>query len=620
MKRIKRAAAVLTVGMVCLGSISLTGCGGGGSSAENQFSWWMTAAESTDYYVDYSENPVMKYLTENVTYENSEGEQDHISFEIQTAPAGKEVDNFNTLITTGSYTDIIDLTYYGGALSDLYEQGQILDLGEYIDEYMPNYKAYLEAHPEEAIYATTNVDGEEKYLSIISFLDSIDSYSQDFGFCYRRDWIVKYGTQPDEFYDPMNDSAPRANPNAGKAFSGYFSLDNDGNEIQETEYSDNVNGDSWVDDVVFPSGYTDPMYISDWEWMFEIFDKAMEEQGITDGYCMSMYYPGYIANGDLVTGFGGGGPTWYKDGDEVKFGADTESFKAYLECMNQWYENGWLDKQFSERSTDMFYRIDEVTMRSGKVGLWMGAVSTLGTRISSEEQPYTEGLVVYGARQPINDIYGTAETQLQIPYTMYQSEKVGGGIAITDKAKDKDLALLFRFLDNLYSQEGSITRTMGLSAEQMAECQNESYQEYGLEDGAYTVVNEDGEDVYYYVPILEQDEGNLRSAMTGNRLPGIKCNSKMGHTDTETFQHSREEWVAYEATGFIASLNSRRTADAISEHQKIKSRIEDEYMYINVPQFIKGEKNLDSDWETFCSDLQKRDYQAVCDGYNEALK
>lgn len=311
---------------------------------------------------------------------------------------------------------------------------------------------------------------------------------------------MKYGTQPDEFYDPMNDSAPRANPNAGKAFSEYFSLDNDGNEIQETEYSDNVNGDSWVDDVVFPSGCTDPMYISDWEWMFEIFDKAMEEQGITDGYCMSMYYPGYIANGDLVTGFG------------------------------------------------------------------------------------------------------------------------GGGIAITDKAKDKGLALLFRFLDNLYSEEGNITRTMGLSAEQMAECQNENYQEYGLEDGAYTVVNEDGEDVYYYVTTLEQDEGNLRSAMTGNRLPGIKCSSKMGHTDTETFKHSREEWVAYEATGFIASLNSRRTADAISEHQKIKSRIEDEYMYINVPQFIKGEKNLDSDWETFCSDLQKRDYQAVCDGYNEALK
>lgn len=619
MKHRKRALAAVLAGTLCLGSISLTGCGGS-SSADNEFTWWMAAAESTDYYADYSQNPVMKYLTENMTYENEEGEQENISFEIQTSPAGKEQENFNNLITTGSYTDVMDLTFYGGSLADLYEQGQILDLGEYIDKYMPNYKKYLEEHPEEAAYATTKVDGEEKYLSIYTFLDSIDAYSQDFGFCYRRDWIVKYGVQPDEFYDPREDSAPEANPNAGQPFSGYYSLDTEGNEIHETEYSDKVDGDSWVDDVVFPSGNTDPVYISDWEWMFGIFEKAMADQGITDGYCLSIYYPGYIANGDLVTGFGGGGTTWYKDGDEVKFGADTESFKAYLECMNQWYENGWLDQQFSERSTDMFYRIDEVTMRSGKVGLWMGAVSTLGSRVYSEQQPYTDGIVVYGARQPINDMYGTEETQLQTPFTMYQSEMIGGSIAVTDKAKDKDLALLFHFLDNLYSEEGSITRTMGLSKEQMEECQNESYIEYGLENGAYTVENTDGEDRYYYADILEKDDGNIRSAMTGNRLPGIKCSSVIGHSDTPTFQHSREEWVCYKATGFIASLNSRRTAEAIADHQKIKSRIEDEYMYINVPQFIKGEKNFDSDWDNFCSDLQKRDYQTVIDGYNEALE
>ncbi|MDO5424181.1 MAG: hypothetical protein Q4F41_10680 [Eubacteriales bacterium] len=626
MKHQKQALA-LSLGLVCAGSLCLTGCGkseSGNSSSSGEdvhFSWWMTAAESTDYYTDYTENPVLKYITDTMTFENAEGGQSTISFEVQAPPSGKEEDNFNTLLSTDSYTDIMDLTFYSGSAAELYEEGKILDLTEYIDKYMPNYKGYLEAHPEVAKYATIKVGDEEKYLTLTSASDSIDAYSQDFGFCYRRDWILKYGKQPDTLYDPMKDDAPTENPNAGEAFTGYFTLDNEGNEIHEETYSDTVNGDSWVDDIVFPSGNPDPTYISDWEWMFEIFETALEEEGITDGYALSIYYPGYNANGDLVCAFGGGGPTWYNAGDEIKFGAVTDDFKAYLECMNQWYENGWLDKQFAERSADMFYRIDEVSYRSGKVGLWMGAPSTLGTRLYAAEQTYTDGIMVFAAPQPINDIYGGEEQQLQIPYTMYQAELSGGAVVVSDKAKDKDLQVLFEFLDYLYSEEGSILRTMGLSKEQMEACQNETYKKLGLDEGGYTVETIDGETYYRYAALLEEDDGNVKSAMTGNRLPGLRCSSKIVYSDTETMQHNRELWVCYEATGFLGGqINGRRTAERMKEHGKIRSRIENEYMYINVPKFIKGEKNLEEDWETFCKDLAKRDYQSVCDGYNEALE
>lgn len=52
--------------------------------------------------------------------------------------------------------------------------------------------------------------------------------------------------------------------------------------------------------------------------MFEIYETAMQEAGVTsDGYMLSIYYPGYNANGDLTTGFGGGGVNFYRKEDNT---------------------------------------------------------------------------------------------------------------------------------------------------------------------------------------------------------------------------------------------------------------------------------------------------------------
>lgn len=158
------------------------------------------------------------------------------------------------------------------------------------------------------------------------FSDGIQPMFQ--GFCYRRDWIAKYG----------------ANPQTGAAFTYGFTDEND--------------FESWEDDVVFPNGTDEPLYISDWEWMFEIFEKAMEEQGISDGYCYSPYYYGYMQTGDLFTGFGGGAPYWYNDNGTCVNGIETDSFRAYLQCLNTWYQKGWLDKSFSEHTSDVFFAVD----------------------------------------------------------------------------------------------------------------------------------------------------------------------------------------------------------------------------------------------------------------------
>lgn len=130
----------------------------------------------------------------------------------------------------------------------MYEEGIILDLTDLVRENMPNYCAVLDSNEAVRGKAVYDVDGEEKILAIYGVNEDYPYYFA--GTMYRRDWLVKYGT----------------NPQTGAAFTGGYTDEND--------------VDSWVDDVVFPSGGTDPVYISDWEWMFEIFEKALADQGL----------------------------------------------------------------------------------------------------------------------------------------------------------------------------------------------------------------------------------------------------------------------------------------------------------------------------------------------------
>ena len=590
--------------------------------ALRSFTYLLDKGESTEYYLNYEDNPVMRYIANYKTFEASDGTQQRVLMSFQVPPAGKEADNLSLLVSTQSYPDVMSMTYFGGSLAELYEAGNILDLGPYIDQYMPNYKAWLEANPQ--VIATTPVGDQDLHLTLTGIRANLSAYDLFAGWCYRRDWIVRYGVQPDMLFDPMADSEPRPNPKAGQAFSGHYTLDKDGNAIESATLEENVNGDSWVDDVIFPSGNTDPIYISDWEWMFEIFERALKEQGIADGYVTSVYYPGFNQNGDLVSSFGGGSPwLWYDaEHNEVKFGGDSDTFKTYLACMNAWWNRGWIDKQFAERSGDMYYKIDDVTVRSGKVGFWQGSVSTLGSRISNAALPYTEGAVVFGAANPINDVYGGPEQQLKIPDTFFGTAKYGGSVVVTDKAKEKDLALLFHWLDYFYTEEGAMLNNYGLSAEQQAQLQDATYLRFGV-DAAYTLVERDGQQMVRFHDLLKVNDGNIRTAMNGSRVMGLGSPMLVDYGDTDTYvQHCIGQWDLYKPTGFMAlyPFNHQLPVNAVQSNNKVYSRIVNEYMYVQVPQFITGKKNLESDWDTYCADLKKRGYQKVLKSFNELLQ
>ncbi|MDR1643994.1 MAG: hypothetical protein LBT59_30210 [Clostridiales bacterium] len=618
--------------LICLCLASLVSCGKPKDSASadpsnqntssNQtaqqidtFSYWIAAVESSEYYANYKDNPVLNYLLNNKTFPGKDGSEGKIAFDFIQPPLGKEIDNINMLISTNSYPVIIDTTF-GTRVEDLFSVGKVMDLTDYVNNEMPNYRKFLDEHPDQDKFSKNLVDGKEYYLSLPSGKIGNSLDDQFFGINYRRDWIVKYGTQPSEFKDPRTGET-KPNPKALQPFEGSFTLDISGNPISAAELADNVDGDSWVDDVVFPSGYKDPKYISDWNWMFEIFQNALNAQNIDDGYVLSIWYPGYIATGDIFSSFGGRGPTWSINPDgNVEFGATTDSMKSYIECFNDWWNKSWLDQRFAERSGDVFYRVDEVTYRQGKVGLWIGSAATLGTRLYAPENEFTKGLVSYGAPLPINDVYGAEETKLKDPYTMFgSSDMLSGGIAVTDKAKDKDILRLVKFIDYLYSEEGSLISTFGLTKEQVAQTQDPIYAKYNV-DEAYTIVEELGQTLYLRNELLANDTA-LSNALTLLRIPHLAILPKEKMQMTDTLLNSRRQWMLYSPTGFLGGMNiNQMNEEKSKELEKIKTRIEQEYMYVNIPKFIMGKKTIAADWDVFVSDVKKRNCDKVTEMYD----
>ena len=582
----KNISIIILAVVFCLITV---GCSSGGKEntgdvdKAHTYTWWMPQGEDSSYYSDYRDNPAVDYMLSR-NYKGINDKDTKIDIEFNIPASGSARDNLTTIISTGDYTDVIDISMYTGSVVELYENGIAQDITSYVEKYMPNYLKFLKENPDFAKTATNVVDGEKKYLQLYSYETQLaDQWG---GYDYRRDWIVKYGT----------------NPKDGSSFSGQYT---------KTKEDGTVDMESWEDNVIFPSGGANPIYISDWEWMLGIFQTALQKEGITDGYPMSLYYPGYVSTGELVCAFGGGGAHWYQDKEgNAQFGLTSDNFRAYLQCMNTWYKNGWIDTAFPEHASDMFYQVDDAKVRSGKVGLWYGVASQLIGRCDLGEG-LTKGMVVYAARQPINDKYGSEAQKNVEPYTFFQSNREGSPIIVTDLATEKDIEALFSFLDYTFSDEGILMKSWGLNKEQYEAIQNEFYTKNGLTNGSYTVTEiADGTKELEDVDVIKSS-ANLNFLDSSNRLFGLggvpKGYLKVNHTEGVEYRKNVNEYAAYTNTGrFLNSFISQLTAKDNSIISKLDTNIT-EFGAKNIPAFIQGKKDPfnDQDWAAYLKAISK---------------
>jgi len=280
------------------------------------FTWFMINTPVNDYYTDYSENPVVRYLEHRF----------NVTFDFQQAPVGTEADHLSLMMGAGAYTDVIHLSPFAGNIPQLYEDGVIIDIAQWLD-YMPNKRALLETNQD---FARAAFDDEGRILQLIIMGDE-PGYSFS-GLLYRHD-ILEAMT--------------------------------DGN-------------------VQFPSGNDVPTTIADWEYMLPMFMEFFEMAGFADSAPLIIPASGVNHFGALMNSFGAYHHL-YRRGGVVYHGILEPEFRTYIETMADWFQRGWIHQDFASRTTDMFFMPNPPLVFGGAAGSFYGMVMHMGDRMSMPE-------------------------------------------------------------------------------------------------------------------------------------------------------------------------------------------------------------------------------------------
>lgn len=125
--------------------------------------------------------------------------------EIEYTHPGDNSEAFNLMLADAEFTDIIEYgwNYYPGGLKGAYEDGIAIELNDVIDQYMPNFKAWIEENPDTAKKIRTD-DG---IYYAIPATTSDPAMGCVFGWYVRQDVMEDLGlempTTIDEWHDAL---------------------------------------------------------------------------------------------------------------------------------------------------------------------------------------------------------------------------------------------------------------------------------------------------------------------------------------------------------------------------------------------------------------------------------
>lgn len=146
-------------------------------------------------------------------------------------------------------------------------------------------------------------------------------------------------------------------------------------------------------------------------------------------------------------------PEFYLDGDTVKYGAATEEYKAALERIKKWYDEGLIDTNIVSADT----KYVQSRILNGDAGAYFGyVVSGMGAILNAKP-----------ADQPSFDLVACKQPTLTggTPEFSYKEDPVlsSSFVAITRNCKNLELAC--RFLDYGFSEKGHMLYNFGIEGE-----------------------------------------------------------------------------------------------------------------------------------------------------------
>jgi len=461
----------------------------------------------------------------------------NVVLDFQQPAAGTEQEQLSLMFGSGQYADMIETSYYTGSLNSLFEDGVIIDLKEKIDSSMPNLKALIDADDD---FRKTIINDDGQMLKLLK-ISATDAMAWG-GLVYRKD-------------------------------------------ILETMTGGNI---------AFPSGKEAPTTVADWEYMLSLYKMYFEAAGMPEFAPLIIPAVGYFVTGELVSGFGTAA-SFYRDGDIVKFGPVEDNFYNYLVKMKEWYDAGYIYKDFASRTNDPFYLPNTSLTYGAAAGIWYGLASQLGDVMSMPQ--YNLMVDVQPMATPLDAAQGVTSSTTRMSFSRYGG---AGGYVVSSTCKQVDR--LLQVMDYLYAEENAALNGIGLTAEQVAASNNQLYIKNGLQDGAYSL---DASGKILINDLLNTGGAlaSVKEVFMNNRLPGLENVNADNQIVDENIEAGDLIWKTYEDVGNLPRALSRTSAEDTLYADKFTTI--NDYINTMVPSFITGTQPLDaSSWQAFVSQLK----------------
>lgn len=292
-------------------ALSLAGCGGsasssapaagsassaGGSTAgtATTVSWWMDPQNMASNQVkSFSEHKGWQLYEKNVG----------VDIDWQEPASGQSAEQFNLIVATSDLPDIMYYSWatsYPGGPDAAIADGKIVALNDYIEEYAPNFSAYLDAHPDVRQEITT-----------------------DSGNIYCFPGVYTYTSQDSDVWQGTIDREP---------------------------YEESFIGLVVRKDLLDKAGLDIPVTLDDWYEALVAFKDmgikyplSCQAMMLTMAQCFSSAYDITVP----VVGYDIGNTAFaLKDDGSIFYGPAQDSYKEYLAFMNKLYSEGLLDPDF----------------------------------------------------------------------------------------------------------------------------------------------------------------------------------------------------------------------------------------------------------------------------------
>jgi hypothetical protein len=437
--------------------------------------------------------------------------------------SGTEADALSVMFGTGQYTDLIELTQYTGSINDLYRDGVIIDMADYL-QYMPNLKALMDSDPN---YRKQFFNDDGKMLTL-TVLNEVPEMAWG-GLVYRHDIL------------------------------------------------DTMTGGN----VAFPSGNSIPTTIDDWDYMLPLFKMYFEAAGFVDYAPLIIPSWGFFPIGELSTGFGM--PIGYyfnTDTNIVGHGALTDGYYEYIKKMNEWFEAGYIYRDFATRVGEPFFLPNTSLTYGGAAGIWYGLQSQLGDLMSMPE--FGLFFDVRAIPTPLNTALGiTGESVMDFIAPYYENWAT---FVVTSACED--VPKLLSVLDYMYSHEGGMLWRYGMTADQIP-ANDTIYTSNGLHEGAYWI---DANGNLVVSPLLDLGGGELDlSDFNLIRLPGLSANTDEKSLAAPSVREADAQWARYNDVSKLLRLPNKISYPEADEGLLTSRNVQiNDYFESMSQQFIMG--------------------------------